>query len=186
MNYYDEILRQETAFEHGKLVSRISMILGEKTGMSDIEVARLGEAAKLHDVGKNFIPGEILLKPGELTEHEFVIVKKHTEIGFAHLVENIRIMFMAAIISLQHHEKADGTGYEKVTNIHAMAKLVAISDVFDALLAQRSYKRPWPPSEVIEYMRDNSGKHFEADYIEVLMNCLDEILVLYPQEIHSS
>lgn len=179
MNYNDEVLGREIIKEHSKLVSRISIILGKKVGMHDIESTRLGEAAKLHDVGKIFISDTILLKTGRLTEKEYTIIKKHTELGFSLLVEHIRIMLMAAIISLQHHEKIDGTGYEGITSIHALAKIVAVADVFDAMISARSYKEPYPPSDVIKYMCDNSGKHFEAVLIDTLLSCLDEILALY-------
>jgi len=139
-------------------------------------------ASVLHDCGKRFVPKNILLKPSKLTEHEYKIIQSHTFSGTDHILQSIKTLFAAYIITLQHHERPDGKGYAQVTNIHKYAKVVAVADVFDALLAKRAYKEPWPLEEVVFFMRENSQKQFEAEYVTALMESIDEILELYDNE----
>jgi len=136
-------------------------------------------AAVLHDVGKKFVPKSILLKPSKLTDYEYKIIQSHAFAGTDHILRTIRTLFAAYIITLQHHERPDGKGYAQVTNIHKYAKIVAVADVFDALLAKRSYKKSWPPEEAVLYMCENSKKQFEAEYVTALLESVDEILALY-------
>ena len=161
------------------LVSEISRLLAEQSGYSKSDVEYIAQAAKFHDIGKKFIPDNILEKPDKLTDEEFDIVKTHSVYGFVHLVQQAKMYMIAAIIALQHHERPEGNGYAGVKNIHAYAKLVAVADVFDALLSVRPYKEGWPPQEAIDYMVSNQYKEFDATCIEAFVNSLDEIIKLY-------
>jgi HD-GYP domain-containing protein (c-di-GMP phosphodiesterase class II) len=109
-------------------------------------------------------------------------MQSHVLAGTDHILRTIKTLLAAYIISLQHHERIDGGGYARVTNIHAYAKIVAVADVFDALLAKRPYKEGWSPEKAVLYMRDNSNKQFEAAYITALIESLDEIIALYDNE----
>jgi len=136
----------------------------------------------LHDVGKQYIPKEILLKPDKLTNEEYRIVQSHVLAGNEYILRMIKLLFAALITALQHHERLDGNGYAAVTNIHLYAKIVAVADVADALLTKdRPYKEAWPPDEVVSYMRDNMNKQFEAEYVLALSESMDEITALYNQ-----
>ncbi|MCL2816332.1 MAG: HD domain-containing protein [Oscillospiraceae bacterium] len=176
---YNDIFLQEIKHEHSRLVSRISGLLAKKANLTNDEAMLIESSAVLHDIGKNFVPKSILLKPEKLTEHEYKVIQGHVIAGTDCILRTIRTLIAAYIISLQHHERPDGTGYANVTNIHTYAKIVAVADVFDALLAKRPYKKAWSPEKVISYMCDNSHKQFEAEYITALLESIDEILGLY-------
>jgi len=119
------------------------------------------------------------LKPTKLTDHEYKVIQGHVYAGTDYILQTIRTLIAAYIISLQHHERPDGQGYARVTNIHQYAKVVAVADVFDALLAKRAYKKAWPLDKVVSYMQDNSQKQFEAEYITALLESIDEVLGFY-------
>ena len=161
------------------MVSRIAGLLAKKAEFTGDEAMLIESAAILHDVGKCSVPKSILLKPSKLTDHEYKIIQSHVFAGTDHILRTIKTLFAAYIISLQHHERPDGKGYAYVTNIHQFAKVVAVADVFDALIAKRAYKEGWPLDKVVSYMQSNAKKQFEADYITVLMESLDEVLGLY-------
>lgn len=175
----NELFMQETQNEHSRLVSRIAGILAEKANLTHDEAMLIESAAILHDVGKQFVPQNILQKPSKLTEHEYKIIQTHVRAGSNYILQIIRTLLAAYIISLQHHERVDGQGYACVTNIHIYAKIVAVADVFDSLLSKRPYKESWPPEKVVSYMCENSKKQFEAEYITALLDSLNEILSLY-------
>lgn len=178
-DYTSPLLEDECKRTHERMVSEIVKALAQYA-WSDAEKAdMLSEAARLHDIGKNFVPDKILQKSSQLSKREFELVKKHTEKGFQYLIGQIKILMHAAIIALQHHEREDGNGYAGVTNIHETAKLVAVADVFDALISARSYKEGWPPEKVIEFMKEGRGSQFTALYVDVLLLALDDILDLY-------
>ena len=173
------IFRQEIKHEHSRIVSRIAELLAKKANFTDNEVMLIKSASILHDFGKNFVPKQILLKPSRLTEHEYKIIQGHVLAGTDYILRSIRTLLAACIISLQHHERPDGKGYANVTNIHIYAKIVAVADVADALLAKRPYKSEWPPEKVVSYMCENANKQFEAEYVTALLESIDEILGLY-------
>lgn len=180
MNTIDnDIFLQEISHEHSRLVSRIAGLIAKKARFLDDEAMLIESAAVLHDVGKRSIPKSILLKPTKLTDHEYKIIQSHAFAGTDHILRTIRTLFAAYIVSLQHHERPDGKGYANVTNIHSFAKVVAVADVFDALLAKRAYKKAWPLEKVVSYMCENTHKQFEAEYITALIESIDEVLGLY-------
>lgn len=175
----DDMILTESQYEHSRMVSLISYRLAQEIWNDEEKALMVGEAARLHDIGKNFIPKEILNKPGKLTDEEFEIVKTHSHKGAEYLLRQIKVLMFAAIIALQHHEWVNGGGYNGITHTHEIAELVAVADVFDALISQRSYKGPWPLDEVVSHMRSGAGKHFNAIYVDALIQSLDDILSLY-------
>ena len=174
-----DIFLQESRHEHSRLVSKISGLIAKNAKFTGEEAMLIESAAVLHDCGKKFVPKDILLKPSNLTEHEYKIIQSHTLAGTNHILKSIKTLFAAYIITLQHHERLDGKGYAQVTNIHKYAKVVAVADVFDALLAKRAYKESWPLEKVVVFMRENTQKQFEAEYVTALLESIDEILGLY-------
>lgn len=177
-----QIVQTEKKFQHSRMVSEISHILATNTGFSESDIQIVTEAARLHDIGKNDVPESILKKPAKLTDQEFMAIQTHTQAGFTQLIHQVKILLAAAIMALQHHEKPSGNGYAGITHIHTYAKLVAVADVFDALISKRPYKQGWPPDEIISYMRTNEHKEFDSDYVKVLLQSMDEILTLYDME----
>lgn len=146
----------------------------KKKGVDDSEIKtytdNLRIAAMLHDVGKVAISDTILKKPGKLDEVEFAIIKTHPDEG-TKIFENrfYEVDEMAAAISLTHHEKFDGTGYPKGLegkDIPLCGRIVAIADVYDALVSKRVYKEAWPEEEVIKEITSLSGKHFDPELVK--------------------
>jgi putative two-component system response regulator/two-component system response regulator RpfG len=134
----------------------------------------------LHDVGKIGIPDSILLKPGPLTEEQFNTMKTHTEIGF-NILKNTRSKYLQAggVIAWTHHEKIDGSGYPRGirgNEIPLLGRIVAVADVFDALISDRVYKKSWSPEEAIEFMKLQSGTHFDPELIEYFVFNKDEFI----------
>ena len=137
-------------------------------------------AAPMHDVGKIGIPDRILLKPGKLTSSEWEIMKTHTTIGEGIFSEgNSKIMKMSQAIALTHHEKWDGSGYPnqlKQDKIPLEGRIVAVADVFDALVSERPYKKAWSVKSSIELIEEESGKHFDPQVVQGFLKALPEIL----------
>jgi putative two-component system response regulator len=161
-------------------MSYYSKILAEHYGLPAQECELILNASPMHDIGKLGIPDSILLKPGRLTHEEFTVMKTHTTIG-ARLLENARspITETARIIALTHHEKWDGNGYPHGLageNIPLVGRIVAITDVFDALTSERPYKSAWPIEKAIEEIKRSAGTHFDPELVEYFIKALPEML----------
>ncbi|MCG6349741.1 HD-GYP domain-containing protein [Vibrio fluvialis] len=142
-------------------------------------------ASPLHDVGKIGVPDGILLKPGKLDEQEWNVMQQHPAMGGVIIPDNkSELIRMARRISLTHHEKWDGSGYPaglKGEEIPLEGRIVAICDVFDALLSTRPYKRPWSMEEVVTYLRDNRGKHFDPQLLDIFIENLANMQLIRRQ-----
>lgn len=136
-------------------------------------------AAPMHDVGKIGVPDRILLKPGRLTDEEFDAVKRHAEIGAQILSgSEVELVRLAGKIAHAHHEKWDGSGYPmglKGEAIPAAARLVAITDVYDALVHDRCYRPALAEEEALAIMQRGRGSHFDPHMFDVFLNLLPEI-----------
>lgn len=139
----------------------------------------------LHDIGKIGIPDFVLLKPGRLDEKEYAIMKKHTNIGYEALraaVEkypNAEYLKMSAEIALYHHEKFDGSGYPygiKGDDIPLAARIVALADVYDALVSKRIYKSAMPHDTAKSIIVEEKGKHFDPAVVEAFLKGENEFL----------
>ena len=143
-------------------------------------VEKVGLAALLHDVGMLSVSDETLGMPGELTGIDMQMIQRHTEIGHRILADSdIPLLRLASEIAVSHHEKFDGSGYPSRlsgTAIPLSGRIVAIADVFDALLSARPYKEPWPLEFVVAHMREQSGRHFDPDLVTVFLDRLDVML----------
>jgi putative two-component system response regulator len=140
----------------------------------------LYNAAAMHDVGKIGIPDQILLKPGKLEPEEWKIMQTHAAIG-AEIIgdkEESELFEMAASTALTHHEKWDGEGYPSGLageQIPLEGRIAAVADVFDALTSERPYKSAWTVEEAVDYIREQSGKHFDPAIVDVFMSKITEI-----------
>ncbi|WP_330960189.1 HD domain-containing phosphohydrolase [Photobacterium sp. 53610] len=137
-------------------------------------------AAPMHDIGKIGIPEHILNKPGKLTPEEWAVMKDHTVIG-AEILEDdgSELMQIARNIAIYHHEKWDGSGYPhglKGEAIPVEARITAIADVFDALTSERPYKTAWSVEDASDYIRENSGIHFDPQLVDAFFSCLPDLL----------
>ena len=149
-----------------------------KKFLTDDAIEQLFKMAPLHDIGKVGVPDSILLKPGRLTNEEFEEMKKHTTYGYQtidtvenELGDNSFLQFAKQIIHA-HQEKWDGSGYPqglKGDEIPIPGRLMAVADVYDALISKRVYKEPMPHEEAVAYMLENRGSHFDPDMIDGFM-----------------
>lgn len=171
----------ETGF-HVKRVAEYSKLLALKYGLPERTASLIGMASPMHDIGKVGISDDILNKPGSLGEEEFNIVKKHSQIGYDILKHSERrTIKTAASIALHHHEKYDGTGYPrglKGDEIDICGRIVAITDVFDALGNDRVYKKAWDLNQILDYFQEQKGKHFDPKLVDIFMENLDEFLAI--------
>ena len=144
----------------------------------DSEDCRLLQmAATMHDTGKIGIPAHILQKNGPLSEEEWEVMRQHPQMGYDILIRSQAPVFkLAACISLEHHEKWDGSGYPNQLTGDAIAihaRIVAIVDVFDALTTARPYKDPWPIEKATDLILDQSDKHFDPALVQTFLDHLD-------------
>ena len=174
-----EARSQETGF-HVKRVAEFAKLLAVKRGLSPEEAEIVRMATPMHDVGKLGIPDSILNKPGKLTPAEFEIMKTHSRIGYEMLKNSGRTILQAgALIALQHHERYDGNGYPaglQGEEIHIYARIVALADVVDALSSDRVYKKAWPVADVLNYVREESGKHFDPVLVELFFAFQEDLM----------
>jgi putative two-component system response regulator len=159
---------------HTHRVGLLSARIASKLGLPDEEIDMIRRAAPLHDVGKIGIPDSILLKPGKLTHQEFEVMKTHVQLGLKLLSPNTsRLVQMAKLIALTHHERWDGTGYPnglEGQDIPLVGQIVAIADVYDALVSKRPYKHAWKVSEAIDEIRHYSGTWFSPNVVDAFLN----------------
>ncbi|MBE2211607.1 MAG: two-component system response regulator [Xanthomonadaceae bacterium] len=168
-------------------MSRIAGLIADGLGLSDEHAKLIEMAAPLHDIGKIAVPDTILLKPGKLDEAELEIMRQHPRNG-ADLLSDSHNPFIrtGATVALYHHERFDGSGYPhglKGNEIPLEARIVAVADVFDALISPRPYKQAWGIEEALGYMYAQRGRLFCPDCVDVLMRereRLQEICMQYP------
>ena len=174
--------RDEETGNHILRMSHSCALLARAVGWNDADCDLILNASPMHDIGKIGIPDAILLKPGKFEPHEWEIMKSHASIGGKLLEgDDSDLLRMAREIALSHHEKWDGSGYPNglVGEAIPMAgRIAALADVFDALTSVRPYKKAWPVEEAVAYVRDNSGRHFDPDLVEVFLRQLPGILAI--------
>lgn len=172
--------RDEGTGNHVIRMAKYSRLIAEALGtFSNQDCDDLEYAAPMHDIGKIGIPDGILLKPGKLNEYEWDIMQTHTTIGHAILSDSqSRYMKIGAIIALNHHERYDGKGYPnglKGEEIPLIARVVAVADVFDALVSARPYKHAWDTDEAVAYIEQQAGTHFDPQCVAAFKQKIDEI-----------
>jgi HD-GYP domain-containing protein (c-di-GMP phosphodiesterase class II) len=157
-------------FTHATNVASYSVILAERLGITDDRVLKqIASAAILHDIGKRFIPPQILSKPGRLDREEREIIETHPLRGYEELCQRTEFEFGQLMMVYQHHERVDGTGYPVRVlqdEIHPWARLLSIVDVFDALTARRCYRERSTINSALDYLQQRSGTHFDPEILE--------------------
>ena len=174
-----EVRSKETG-QHVNRVALYSELIATKYGLKIEEVDLLKMASPMHDIGKVAIPDEILLKPGKLTDKEMDIMKTHAKIGYEIFCKSKHKMLQtAAIISYEHHEKYDGSGYPrglKKDEISIYGRITSVADVFDALSHDRVYKKAWSIEKIIEFMIKEKNRSFEPILVDILISNMDDIM----------
>jgi HD-GYP domain-containing protein (c-di-GMP phosphodiesterase class II) len=156
-------LRDKETEGHSRRVTDLTMQLAEQMDVSVQELVHIRRGALLHDIGKLGVPDHILLKPGKLTDEEWDLMHQHPTHAY-NLLAPIAYLSPALDIPYCHHEKWDGTGYPrslKGDQIPLAARLFAVVDVWDALTSDRPYRQAWSKSQTLQYIQEQSGKHFD-------------------------
>jgi len=169
---------QETGY-HVIRMAKYSRQIAEALGLSEMECDEIEYAAPMHDIGKIGIHDDVLLKPGKFEPQEWLTMQQHTTIGHAILSNSqSRYIQTGSIIALSHHEKFDGTGYPHGIvgiDIPLVARIVAVADVYDALVSNRPYKDPWTETDAQDYLEKHSGTQFDPLCVEAFFERIDTI-----------
>jgi two-component system response regulator RpfG len=160
-------------------LAAVAALIAEQLGMFEDEVRMIELAAPLHDIGKIAIPDAVLLKPGPLDEAETALMREHPRIGHELLSgSQNRFIQLSATIALRHQERYDGSGYPDGLvgdEIPLEARVVAVADVFDALVSKRPYKRAWSVDEALAYIAEQSGKLFDPGCVAALLRSREKL-----------
>jgi putative two-component system response regulator len=161
-------LRDQETEGHSQRVTDLTIKLAQTFGIPREELTHVRRGALLHDMGKLGIPDSILLKPGKLNEEEWEFMRRHPQLAY-NMLNPIEYLRPAMDIPYCHHEKWDGTGYPrglKGEEIPLTARLFAVVDVWDALTSDRPYRLAWEREKVLEYIQEQSGKHFDPQAVK--------------------
>jgi len=168
-------MRDHVTEEHTHRVTELTVRLAKIMRIPESELGHIRRGALLHDIGKMGIPDSILQKPASLTETEWAIMQTHPEKAYR-LLSRINYLKPAVDIPYCHHEKWDGTGYPrnlKGEEIPLSARIFAVVDVFDALTSDRPYRSAWEKEEALNYLKQQSGKHFFPEAVKVFCEMMN-------------
>ncbi|GLQ31053.1 HD domain-containing phosphohydrolase [Litoribrevibacter albus] len=161
-------------------MSKYSKVIAEAAGLTEEECELICTAAPMHDIGKIGIPDRVLLKPGKLTEQEWLVMKRHPFIGHQIIGnQDSPLLALAASIAYTHHEKWNGTGYPrglKGREIPLEGRIVALADVFDALTTARPYKPAWSIDKALNLITEEAGEHFDPNLVPLFLDNIEKIL----------
>ena len=167
-------LRDQETQGHTLRVTDLTEELARKIGVPEEIIPHIRRGALLHDIGKMGIPDTILKKPGPLTEDEWTIMRQHPEYARQFLA-HIDYLVPSLDIPYCHHEKWDGSGYPrglKGEEIPLAARIFAVVDVFDALTSDRPYRKAWGKREALDYISEQTGKHFDPQIPPAFLNSI--------------
>ncbi|NOH04859.1 MAG: HD domain-containing protein [Chloroflexi bacterium] len=170
-------LRDRETEGHTRRVTEMTLNLARLADISTERLIHVKRGALLHDIGKLGVPDSILHKPGALTDDEWKIMHRHPQLAYD-MLSPIAYLKPALDIPYCHHEKWDGTGYPrglKGEEIPLEARLFAVADVWDALTSDRPYRAAWSQEKALEYIKEQSGRHFDPQAVELffgLRECL--------------
>jgi len=167
-------LRDRDTEGHTLRVTEMAIKIARAMGVEEDQLIHLRRGGLLHDIGKMAVPDNILLKPEPLTDEEWEIMRQHPQLAYNWLVA-IPFLKYALEIPYYHHEKWNGTGYPQGLRgelIPVAARIFAVADVWDALTNDRPYRKAWPPSKAIEYIREKSGTYFDPKIVEVFLGLI--------------
>lgn len=174
---------------HNRRLGIYASELAELIGWEKKLIYEVRIAASMHDIGKIGVPDNILFKEGRLSTKEFKVMKEHTQIGAKILSGSpIPLLNMAKDIALCHHEKWDGSGYPNNVakdSIPQSARLVAVIDVYDALVHQRVYRPPIPEEKALEMMNRDKGTHFDPEIFDLFIQVLPKLRQIRMQVLES-
>ncbi|MFS0725956.1 HD-GYP domain-containing protein [Paenibacillus sp. 1P07SE] len=165
---------------HSIAVAMVAVLIGQWLQLDDEQISLLATAGLLHDVGKLRVPASILNKPGRLSAEEFAEMKRHAEYGYEMLTGQSGIEDKIALVALRHHERMDGSGYPfglRGDEIDLASRIVAVADVFHAMLSKRVYKNELPFYQVIKEISQSAFDQFDAQVVTVFARRMMETMI---------
>ena len=165
-------LRDKGTEGHTRRVTELTIQLARALGVKENDTVHIYRGALLHDIGKVGVPDSIVLKPGPLTEDEWVIMRKHPQYSYE-MLSPIAYLRLALDIPYCHHEKWDGTGYPrglKGEQIPLAARIFAVVDVWDALISDRPYRKAWPKAKARQYIQEQAGLYFDPQVVRAFLD----------------
>ena len=156
-------VRSQETEDHAERITKLAVKMGTELALSQVDLNDLELFAALHDIGKVGVSDKILNKPGKLTEEEWIVMKKHPEIGYRIARASHKLSRIADYI-LSHHERWDGMGYPrglKGEDIPLLSRILSVADAYDAMTEDRIYRKALSKEEAIEEIRRNSGSQFD-------------------------
>lgn len=167
----------EYTFAHSVNVSILSMLIGDRLGLQKGDIARLGVAGLLHDIGKTYVPQSILSKPGKLDEQEWGLMKYHTVFGAVELSRSkaLREIADALFVAMQHHVHYNMNGYpqrEGGWNLRLFSRIITVADYFDAMTTTRIYQDPLTPDKALRFIVEKSGEVFDPFLAKVFVRAM--------------
>lgn len=170
---------------HLRRIGQLAALLAAQLGWPEPEVGALRRAAPMHDIGVVAIPDAILLKPGRLTAEERETMQQHTLFGARLLADgDTPELTLGEVVCRTHHERWDGTGYPEGLSGEAIpqaGRIVALVDVYDALVNKRVYKAALTHEEAQAILRTEQGRHFDPAVVEAFFTRLDDVLAIYSE-----
>ena len=168
--------KDERTSQHSQRVSQYSVMIAQRLGFSQAECENLRKAAQMHDIGKIGIPDNILNKPARLTDEEYAIMKSHVVRG-AEILKDFTLIDHVVEGALHHHERYDGRGYPsglKGEEIPLYGRIIGVADAFDAMTANRVYRKQMDFDYVLNEMRKGRGTQFDPQIVDILLQLVDE------------
>ncbi len=169
------------SFNHSIDVTIISVLIGKKTGLNVRQLMELATGCLLHDIGKVFIPQNLLNKNSKLIGEEYELIKEHTTMGYELLKDSLPIM--PTHIAYQHHERQNGSGYplglkgcntinrqDTANQIAIYGEISAVADVYDALSSDRPYRKSLPHDQEVDIIKDSAYAHLNAEIVKEFLN----------------
>lgn len=169
-------LRDEETEGHSRRVTEQTVRLAERFGIAEEQIVHIRRGALLHDIGKMGVPDHVLLKPGPLTDEEWMLMKQHPDFAYELLLP-IEFLRSALDIPYSHHERWDGSGYPrglKGDEIPLSARIFAVVDVYDALTSDRPYRPAWEQGRALDYLRENAGILFDPRVVAEFVCMLED------------
>jgi putative nucleotidyltransferase with HDIG domain len=161
---------------HQRRVAHLATTIAEELKFGNIQMENLHIAAVIHDIGKMYVPSEILSKPGKLSDIEFGLIKTHAQAGYD-IVKSMDFPCIIAQSILQHHERLDGSGYPnnlKGDDISQEAKIMAVADVVEAIASHRPYRAALSIDKALEELTKNRGKLYDPEVVDTCLNVFSE------------
>jgi putative nucleotidyltransferase with HDIG domain len=161
--------------EHTRGVALRAVQVGEELGLAPVRLRELAIGGLLHDVGKLAVPNEILQKPGALTDDEFDVIKRHPDVG-AELVNELGFSAQVARLVRDHHERLDGSGYPRglgAPQLDIETRIMAVCDVFDALLSKRVYRDAWTLEDALDLITQEAGTKLDPACVDALERVIE-------------